>query len=159
MTLRHRFLSILVLLLATLSLTGCAVGMLLFYRETKTMTVYKSSLSNKNYYTIKATTLSHCGCTDLNIDYYKNGRKKFNIFYNGNIARKTIYPIGSKKLNHSDTILLMAIPGNNFTIAFDSLDTAIFNKIDSLAVYKPKGIVYEIKRPIYKGYIKHADNH
>lgn len=126
--------------------------MLLFYRDSKTRTVYKSSDSKQNYYIVNATTLSHCGCTDLQIDNYKNGKKEFNLFYNGNIARKTIYKLDSKT-NQTDTLRLIAISNNNYTIPFDSLDIEIFNRIDSIAIHKPKGIVYQIKRTVYKGFI------
>jgi hypothetical protein len=133
-------------------MSGCSLGMLLFYRDSKTRTVYKSSESKQNYYIVNATTLSHCGCTDLHIDSYKNGKKEFNLFYNGNIARKTIYKFDSNA-NQRDTIRLVATPNNNYTTPFDSLDIEIFNRIDSIAIQKPTGIVYEIKRPAYKGFI------
>jgi hypothetical protein len=133
-------------------MTGCAVGMLLFYRDSKTSTIYKSSDSKKDYYIVNATTLSHCGCTDLHIDNYKNGKKEFNLFYNGNIARKTIYKFDSK-INQRDILRLVATSNNDYTTPFDSLDIAIFNRIDSIAIQKPKGIVYQIKRTEYKGFI------
>ena len=138
--------------LTTSLLTGCSVGFLLFYRDSKTTTIYRSSTSKINYYVIKATTLSHCGCTDLNIEYYKNGKPNFNLFYNGNIARKTIFEFDAK-LKVKDTISLITTSSNDYTTPFDSLDIEIFNRIDSIALQKPKGLVYQIKRPIYKGYI------
>lgn len=137
--------------LTTSILTGCSVGFLLFYRDFKTTNIYRSSSSKKNYYIIKATTISHCGCTDLNINYYKNGKPNFNLFYSGNIARKSIYEFDAK-LKVKDTIRLIATSGNDFTIPFDSLDIEIFSRIDSIALQKPKGVIYQIKRPEYKGY-------
>ncbi len=140
------------LILAAVLMTGCAVGMLLFYRDSKTTTVYKSSNSKKDYFIVKATTLSHCGCTDIFIDNYRNGRKEFTLFYNGNIAQKSIYKFDGK-LNQTDTIRLIATSSNNYTIPFDSLDMKIFNRIDSIALQKPKGIVYKVKSTGYKGFI------
>ena len=135
-------------------LTGCTtIGMLLFYRDSRTATIYRNSDSKKDYYIIKATTLSHCGCTELYIDNFKKGKIEFNIFHNENLARKTIFT-NNKETNKTDTIRLLATPYNNYTIPFNSLDTEIFNRIDTIAIQKPKGIVYQIKRTAYKGYIK-----
>ena len=149
----RKLLVYIILVLTSLSLTGCALGMLLFYRDSKTVTVYKSSDSKKNYYIVKATTLSHCGCTELYIDNFKNGHKDFTLFYNDKVARKTIYKFDSKR-NITDTISLIAISSNNYTIDFDSLDIAIFKRIDTIATYKPKGIIYKVKQTDYKGFLK-----
>lgn len=135
-----------------LILTSCSLGYFLFYKDSKTKNIYRSSASKKNYYAIKATTLSHCGCTDLHIENYKNGKKEFHLFYNGTIARKTIYKFDAEK-NRKDTISLIATSNNNYTIPFDSLDIAIFNRIDSIAIQKPKGIIYQVKRVKYTGYV------
>jgi hypothetical protein len=132
------------------TMTSCALGMLLFYRDSKTTTIYKSSDSNENYFIVKATTLSHCGCTHLNIDNYKNGKKDFHIFYNGTVAYKTIYK--SDSINQNDTLRLFAT-SNNYTIPFDSIDIEVYNQIDSIAIHKPKGIVYQINMTKFKGYI------
>lgn len=142
-----------VFLLSEIS-AGCnSLGMMLFYRDSKTSTVFKSSTSHKNYYVIKATTLAHCGCTDLYVDNYTHGKKDFHIFYSNNIARKTIFGY-NEQTHHQDTLRLLATPYDNFTISFDSLDQEIFRRIDSISIQKPKGIVYQVKRPAYKGYIK-----
>lgn len=147
------FLPFIYLLLTIAILTGCnTLGMLLFYRDSKTTTVYRNSDSKKNYFIIKATTLSHCGCTDLYIDNYQNGKKQFHIFYNNNIARKTIFRYNSQT-NQKDTLRLLATPYDNYTTPFDSLDSEIFKRIDSIAIQKPKGLVYQIKRSEYKGFI------
>ena len=55
-----------------------------------TKTIYKSSSSKKDFITINAVTLTHCGCTHLYIGNFKNGKKDFQLFYNDNLARKTI---------------------------------------------------------------------
>ena len=135
-------------------LPGCnTIGMLLFYRDSRTSSVYRNSDSKKDYYIVKATTLSHCGCTELYVDNFKNGKIEFNIFYNENLARKTIFT-NNKETNKTDTIRLLATPYSNYTTAFDSLDYEIFKRIDTIALQKPKGIIYQIKRNTYTGYIK-----
>jgi hypothetical protein len=143
--------SIIILILPVL--TGCnTIGMLLFYRGSKTATVYRSSDSKKDYYIVKATTLSHCGCTELYINNFKNGSIEFNLYYTENLARKTIFRKNTET-KEIDTIRLLATPYSNYTIPFNSLDTEMFNRIDSIAIQKPKGIIYQIKRNVYKGYI------
>lgn len=133
--------------------TGCnSLGMLLFYRDAKTETVFRSSESKKDYFIIKATTLSHCGCTDLYVDNYNQGRKDFNIFYAENVARKTVYKF-NQQTNKKDTLRLLATPYDNYTIAFDSLDTEIFKRINTIAIEKPKEIIYKVKSNTYKGFI------
>ena len=70
--------------------------MLLFYRESKTSTVYKSLGSKRDYYKIYATTLSHCGCTQLTIINYKRGKRDFIIEYGmGTYNGKGIYKYNS----------------------------------------------------------------
>lgn len=142
------------ILVTTTMLVGCnTIGMLLFYRDARTRTVYRSPGGKKNYFIIKATTLSHCGCTELFIANYKAGKRNFYISYNGNTARKTIFGY-NEHTNKRDTLRLLATPYDNFTVAFDPLDVEIFNRIDSLSIHKPKGIVYSIMRTKYKGFIK-----
>ncbi|MFT3847028.1 MAG: hypothetical protein QM725_18370 [Lacibacter sp.] len=134
------------------SFSGCTIGFLLFYRDSKTATVYKSSASKSDYYIIKATTLSHCGCTFLDIYNYKNGKKDFHLFYSDNVVRKTVYKFDSE-IGRSDTLHLMATAGGGYIYAFDSADNEIFKRIDSIAIQKPKGIIYPVKITKYKGYI------
>lgn len=143
----------LLIVLAIAGLQGCnAIGMLLFYKEIKTETIYRSSTSKKNYYTIKAVTLSHCGCTDLMIDNYKIGNKEFRIELRFTGTRKLIYTF-NPQLKRRDTTRLVATP-NAYSINFDSLDREIFRVVDSLIVAKPKGMIYPPKRVAYKGYNK-----
>src|SRR6187455_1877823 len=71
-----------------------------------TKNLYKSSSSKKNYFTIKAITLSHCGCTEIYAESFENGRKEFQIFYNNNLARKTIYHYNSNSMTPEVTYLL-----------------------------------------------------
>ena len=147
---RHFFLLSLVIAIM-LSMSGCAIGML-FYRDTRTKDIYRSPGSKKNYYTIKATTLSHCGCTYLMINNYVNKKKTFYIRYNySNVTEKTIYSINDKT-KKVDTVELEATTNNDFSIPLDSLDLEIYNRIDNILLEKPKEIIYEIKRKDYKGY-------
>ncbi|MGG9971917.1 hypothetical protein ACQ33O_09010 [Ferruginibacter sp. SUN002] len=135
-------------------MSSCSLGMLLFYRDSKTSTVYKSSDSKKDYFKIDATTLSHCGCTQLTITNYKNGERDFIIRYGmGTYAGKIIYKNNSVT-KESDTVWLKFTTLENYTIKFNSIDSLILKVIDSFAVSKPKGVVYPINKPMFKGYIK-----
>lgn len=116
-----------------------------------TKTVYKSSNSQKDYIIIKAATLSHCGCTQLYADSYRNGKLAFQIFYDDNIARKTIFEYTDAK-RMPKSYSLLATTMDSFTIPFDSLDLQIFNRIDS-AIIKKEGFVYPIRWTEYKGYV------
>lgn len=153
MALKQPLLLFTILLLVLTCMSSCVIGMLLFYRDSKTATVYRSSDSNTDYFIIQATTLSHCGCTHLYVDNYKNGRKEFQLFYSDQIARKAIF-LSDGQTNAVDTLWLMATPQDDYTTSFDTLDVAIFSRIDSMAVHKPEGVVYPIKRVDYKGFIK-----
>ena len=95
-------------------------------------------------------TLSHCGCTHLYVDNFKDGKKDFQIFYNDNLARKTIFLDNYGKA--SQTTVLLATIEENFTTTFDVIDLSIFRQIDSIVINK-KGIVYPLQRKEYKGYI------
>ena len=48
---------------------------------------------------------------------------------------------------------LLATPNDNFTTPFDEIDLKIFTIIDS-AIANKQGIIYPIRRTMYKGYIK-----
>lgn len=126
---------------------------LLFVSCNTTKSIYRSSSSKKDYFEIIAFTLSHCGCTHLYVDSYRNGKKEFQLFYNNKIARKSIYSYqtGQKR---PDTLRLLATTSNDFSIAFDSIDIEVFGRIDSIAIKKPSGVVYDVKKTNYKGYIK-----
>ncbi len=137
-----------------LTMTSCSLGILLFYRDSRTKNIYRSSSSKKNYYTIKATTLSHCGCTYLSIDNFVGRKRTSHFYYNyNNQAGKTIYstdPMTGKK----DTIRLIATTQTNFTVPFDSLDKEILNRIDTILKAQPKAVVYKIIKQDYKGFDK-----
>jgi hypothetical protein len=132
-----------------LLMQGCVVGILLFYRDSRTHTIYKSAASRKNYYEIKATTLSHCGCTSLNVINYCKGKKVFSLHYMNGMAHKTVYGTDTNK---NEIIKLTATKKNNYTEALDSMDHIIFKTIDSLALHRPKG-TYSIAATNFKGYI------
>ncbi len=116
-----------------------------------TRNIYKSGTSKKDYVSISAVTLTHCGCTEIYAASFKSGKMDFQIFYNDHLARKTIYYYNSGSKTPSTTSQL-AISGENFTIPFDSLDIKIFSIIDSAIVHK-RGMIYPMRRTIYKGYI------
>lgn len=117
-----------------------------------TKSIYKSSSSKKDYVTIKAVTLSHCGCTEIYAESFKDGKKEFQIFYNDNLARKTFFNYNQNSKTPTLTSLL-ATSNDNFTTPFDEADLKIFTIIDS-AIANKQGIIYPIRRTIYKGYIK-----
>ena len=128
--------------------------MLLFYRESKTSTVYKSLGSKKDYFKIYVTTLSHCGCTQLTIINYKKGKRDFIIGYGmGTYNGKSIYKYNSMT-KEKNTVWLKLTTLDNYTIKFNSIDSLIFNVIDSFSINKPKGIIYPIMKSSFKGYIK-----
>lgn len=115
-----------------------------------TRIVFKSHPTENSYYTIKALTLSHCGCTFIYATHYTNRENDFQILYNDKIARKTFFTTKDQQQQPQN---YFATEDSNFTIPFDSLDKEIFRKIDSLIINK-SGIVYELRRANYKGYIK-----
>jgi hypothetical protein len=114
--------------------------------------LYRSSASKKDYWTLRAFTLSHCGCTQLFADSYKNGNREFGIFYADNVARKWVYSF-DKNNRIADTVVLIAKTGTDFQVPFDSLDTEIFNRIDAI-ITSNEGLVYPVKRTVYSGYSK-----
>ena len=117
----------------------------------KTKNIYKSSTSKKDYLTINAVTLTHCGCTHLYADRYKNGKLDFQVFYNDNLARKTMFDY-SRDSKAPQTYSLLATTNESFTTPFDSVDLEIFRTIDS-AIIKKQGFIYPIRRTQYKGYV------
>ena len=116
-----------------------------------TKTIYKSSTSKKDYLTIKAVNLTHCGCTELYADHYKNDKLVFQIFYNDKVVRKTIFDHTNNSKN-PQTRSLLATTSESFTTPFDSLDLKIFRAIDSTK-YRLQGFVYPLRLTQYKGYI------
>ena len=100
---------------------------------------------------MNAFTMSHCGCTQLFVENYKNGRHDFQIMYTDNIARKYIYEYNEKG-KIADTLVLMA-KTDNFKIPFDSLDNEVYRQLKSIIDNK-EALVYEVKWTDYKGYIK-----
>ncbi len=114
--------------------------------------IFTSSTSKKDYLTIKAVTLSHCGCTEFYAESFKNGKIEFQIYYNDNLARKTFFNYNQESKTPILTSLI-ATPNDDFTTPFDETDSKIFSLIDSAIVNK-QGVIYPIRRTIYKGYIK-----
>ena len=93
--------------------------------------------------------MSHCGCTQLFVEKYRNGKNEFQIIYADDFARKNIYNF-NKKGAIADTVALIA-KTDNFEIPFDSLDNEIFKRIKAI-VDKKEGLVYEMKWTEYKGF-------
>jgi len=134
--------SYLILIGLTIAIAGCDT----------TRNIYKSSSSKKSYFTVNAVTLSHCGCTEIYAETFENSRRQFQIFYNDKLARKTIYTYNSNSKD-PEVRYLLATPNDNFTTPFNELDSRIFNIIDS-AIANKQGIVYPVRRRLYKGYIE-----
>jgi hypothetical protein len=116
-----------------------------------TKTIYKSSISKNDYLKINALELTHCGCTELYADHYKNGKLAFQVFYNDRVFRKTIFD-NTNNSKSPQTRSLLATTGENYTTPFDSLDLEIFRAIDSTK-YRLKGFIYPLRLTQYKGYI------
>ncbi len=123
---------------------------LLFCSCNSISTVYRSSKSKSDYFLIRVATLSHCGCTFIYADNYEGGRLKSEILYIDNLARKTVYDYTQK----NDRIIKTAYRAvdSSPTIQFDGRDINAFKGIDSVISNKI-GIVYEIKRTTYAGFV------
>jgi len=142
MTIKKDFLHLIFIGLTIFAISGCDTS----------KNIYKSSTSKKDYVTINAVTLTHCGCTEIYAESFKKGKKEFEIYYRDNMARKTFFNYTPNSKTPTLTSLL-ATPSDNFTTPFDETDSKIFSVIDSAIVNK-QGIIYPIRRTIYKGYIK-----
>lgn len=127
--------------------TGC----LILVGCDSTRTLYKSADSKKDFWIVNAYTMSHCGCTQLFVENYKNGRHNFRLLYTDNIARKHIYQYNEKG-QIADTVTLLA-RSDNFKIPFDSLDNQMYQKLKTI-INNKEGLVYEMKWTDYKGYIR-----
>lgn len=138
MTTKQLYLHFIFVGLSILLIVGCDT----------TKTIYKSSTSKKDYLTIKSVNITHCGCTELYADNYKNGKLDFQVFYNDKIFRKPIFDNSKTPQTRS----LLATTGENYTTPFDSLDLKIFNAI-FLSKYRLQGFVYPLRLTQYKGYI------
>ena len=141
MTARQSNFNLLLLCFTTVIMTSCDT----------TRNIYKNSTSKKDYLEINAVTLTHCGCTHLYADNYKNGKLTFQIFYNDNIARKTLFNYAENSMSPQKYSLL-ATTSENFTTPFDSLDLRVFNAIDSAIITK-RGIIYPVRSTKYRGYV------
>jgi hypothetical protein len=122
-------------------LTGCD----------STKTLYKSTNSKKDFWEVNAFTMSHCGCTQLFVENYRNGRHDFQIMYTDNVARKYVFEYNEKG-EIIDTLVLVA-KAANFEIPFDSLDKKIYQRLHTIVDNKD-ALVYHMKWTDYGGYIK-----
>lgn len=130
-------------------LTFLILGVLISCDSTRTL--YTSSDNKKDSWTVNAYTLTHCGCTQLFVEKYKNGRNQFQVMYTDNIARKDIYNYNDKGVI-SDTTFLIAST-DRVEIPFDSLDNEIFRRMKAIVDTKDQ-LVYEMAWTEYKGYVR-----
>jgi len=114
-----------------------------------TRTLYSSADNKKDSWRVNAYTMSHCGCTELYVEKYKNGKNDFQIMYTDNIARKNLYSYNDKGVISDTTVLIAST--DKAEIPFDSLDNEIFKKLKTIADRR-EGFVYDIKWTEYKGY-------
>jgi hypothetical protein len=103
----------------------------------------------KNYWTVNAFIMSHCGCTQLVVEKYRKGKNEFQIMYTDDMASKNIYGYSEKGLISDTTILIASV--DRVDIPFDSLDREIFQKIKTIIDTKDR-LVYAMKWTEYKGY-------
>jgi hypothetical protein len=131
-------------------LSGCGIGMLLFYKDSRSEVIYRGSTSNACNFVIRVVNLSHCGCSNLHVDIYKGKARTASISYNGRLARKTVYIKNSGKGAYANELLL-ATSSDSFNVAFDAVDSIVFKEINNISDNPPKSI-YPIKRTNFKGY-------
>ena len=129
----------LAMLLALFSLTCCE----------SSRTLYTSSDTKANSWKINAYTMSHCGCTQLFAEKYRNGKNEFQVMYTDDFARKNIYRYNDKGMI-SDTTVFVASTGA-FQIPFDSLDHEIFRRMKGIIEGNGE-LAYKMKWTEYKGY-------
>lgn len=114
-----------------------------------TRTLFTSSKSKQDYWTVKAYTMSHCGCTELYVENFEKGRHVSQIQYRSEGAVKRIFTYNDQG-QAADTVVLVARQDGT-TVAFDSLDNEMFRNLKKI-VESGEGIVYDLKWTEYKGY-------
>jgi len=114
-----------------------------------TRTLYTSSKSKRDYWTVKAYTMSHCGCTHLYVENFEKGRHVSQIQYQNEGAAKRIFTYNDQG-EIGNTIILFAAKDNPI-VPFDSLDRQIFLQLKKI-IERREGIVYDLKWTEYKGY-------
>ncbi|MBO9205123.1 MULTISPECIES: hypothetical protein [Niastella] len=144
-------------LIGTLLLTGCGLVFGLFYKDWHTEVAYRSSSSKKDYFIIEGVTQSHCGCSDVIVKNYKNKQLDFTFYYGGGLfpGKKYIYQYDANA-KITDTLTYIPVTTDSFTLAFDSLDKVILQRIDTLITNRPSGsgLTYEVNRQNYKGFVR-----
>jgi hypothetical protein len=115
-----------------------------------TKTVYQNKVARNEKWVVQTFTLSHCGCTDLYVNYFDHKKLRFQIHYTDTIARKTIfdYSAGNKNVAFSS---LLATQDSNNSKPFDETDRRIFAVLDSI-IDNQIGIIYPLTKRNYKGY-------
>lgn len=116
-----------------------------------TRILFTSSKSKKDYWTVKAYTMSHCGCTHLYVENFEKGRHVSQIQYQNEGAIKRIFKYNDQG-QIAETLVLLARQ-DSITVPFDSLDNEIFQHLEKI-VGSGEGIVYELKWTDYKGYTR-----
>jgi len=116
-----------------------------------TRTLFTSSKSKKDYWTVKAYTMNHCGCTHLYVENVAHGRRVSQVEYQNEGAVKRIFTYNDQG-RIAETLVLIARQ-DDITVPFDSLDKEIFRRLKRI-VESGDGIVYELKWTEYKGYTR-----
>lgn len=143
------------LLLFPVTLSSCAIGVLLFYKDVVAEDIYRSSNSVRNYFTIRSVTYSHCGCSHLVVNNYYKGRKNFTIIYEeNNSTTKKVYAYNAVTKKR-DTLRYRATENSGYSRPLDSTDRLIYHVIDSLLSFKQKGLRYPPKKKNFAGYTRY----
>ncbi len=111
-----------------LLLNGC----MLFFHETSTNTVSRSSASGKNYIIVKTFYHSHCGCTDIYAQQYLNGNKVYELFPGCTpffSPHKVIYSYDAEG-NLVNKSRYAAVTDGSFTIPLSETDSMAMNEIE-----------------------------
>ncbi|HMD01023.1 MAG TPA: hypothetical protein VKH37_12755 [Ferruginibacter sp.] len=110
-------------------------------------TLYKSPEVNHAHYKIKVANLTHCGCNEIYVKHYKDGRKDFIIFYGDWLPSKLLLQKGMKEKGISK--YLYVTKDSTKSVRFDAVDKEIFAKIDS---FISAGYYKKLHHPRYWGY-------
>jgi hypothetical protein len=115
--------------------------------------IFRESSSKSDFLEIKKINYAHCGCAHVYAEKYIGGRKFFSITYRNEGTIKSIYRYNSSG-NVSDTVILKGVNTKDFSISLDTIDSIIFNKIDSFTQKTQDAPIYRLERPNIKGYVR-----
>jgi hypothetical protein len=123
---------------------------------TTVSTFYRSSRSKKTYWAIRRFSDSNCGCTDVFAQGYEKGKLTYEFYYGCTpffTSEKIIYKYENKKL--VSTTKYRLTDSSHFDIAFDSLDLAVIQKIDSFTKrINPRLPEWKLCKKKYTGLLK-----